>query len=270
MMWGAGEAMSLLSASRQPPAASRRRGFTMVELCFPPPAPPRGRRSGGFTMVEILVVVAIVVLLASLVVVAQASIRNKMHLAATRAMIIKLRDRLEEYKNLTGAYPPDGYDSEVKNSNGTPIFGAACLYEFLTKEVDAVSNVGGQIRRTKHEALLSFTESELTPEDSDLPGVREVVDGFGLPLHYDNTENGEFHPEKHGDGAHMARCDAHPPDPRTSDDTEVVPHTGIQRPGAYDLWSHGDGKAHQVAEVSLKSTVGTWNVESEQKTPVAQ
>ncbi len=226
---------------------------------------PRGVR--GFTMVEILVVVAIIVMLAGLVVVAAGSIREKMHVDASRAIIIKVRDRLEEYRSLTGSYPPDGYDSEVKNKEGTPIWGSACLYEFLTKEFESVSNVGGQVRRAKHEPLITFTQSELSPEDPDLAGVREVWDGFGIPLHYDNTENGEFHPEKQGEVSHMSRVEYHPPDPRESDDTQVVPRRGIQRPGAYDMWSHGHGKAHEDSEVPLKATIGTWNVDVERKSP---
>jgi hypothetical protein len=57
--------------------------------------------------------------------------------------------------------------------------------------------------------------------------------------------------------------DGHPGDPR--DDGEVVSRRGIQRVGAYDLWSHGTHGAHSEESVDLKLTIGNWNVDSEVK-----
>lgn len=210
-------------------------------------------------------VVAIMTLLFALVIFAAGTIRTKMHIEATKAMIYKLRDRLEEYRTIMGSYPPDGYDFEVKNKQGTPIRGAACLYYFLTKELEPPSTVGGRERTEKRDALMSFKETELTKEDPEFPGALEVIDGFGLPFHYDNTENNEFRPDRQGEVAHMQLAPDHPPDPRTSEDTQVLSHQGIQRRGAYDLWSHGSTKAHDDAETPMNLTIGTWNVDVDKK-----
>ncbi len=222
------------------------------------------RKVRGFTIVEVLVVVAIMSMLFGLVMIASTAIRRRAMSRATEAMIVKLNAGLQNYYELTGHYPPDGYDTEVKNSKGVPIRGAACLYEFMTKEFTVETRVSGQVRTEKHDPLMKFSDkTELSGEDPEFPEVREVLDGFGLPIHYDNTENGIFEPQ--GELAHMVPVDNHPPDPRTSDDTDVVPKKGIQHMGAYDLWSHGDQKAHQGQKVSLTSTIGTWNVAVERK-----
>jgi type II secretory pathway pseudopilin PulG len=217
----------------------------------------------GFTLIEVLTVVAIMMILFSMVVVAVSTIRRRMNRKATVALIHRLRLGLEEYKQITGSYPPDGYDKEVTNDDGEKIWGAACLYYFLTKELTEKSEVSGQIRTRKHEPVMKFSERELSLEFEDMPGVREVVDGFGLPFHYDNTENGVFAPINQENTAHMIPVDFHPPDPRTSEDPSVVPKPGIQSIG-YDLWSHGTKTAHEDDQVDLTLTLASWNVDVEQ------
>ncbi len=221
-------------------------------------------RSGGFTIVEVLMVVAIMTMLFGLVMFAATAMRARAHKEATKAMLQKLRLKLDDYKELTGHYPPDGFDGEVKNKQGTPIRGSACLYEFLTKDFEVTEKVSGQTRVRKHEGLMNFPDSELSQEDPDnAAGAREVLDGWGIPLHYDNTENNVFRAQ--GEISHMTPVEGHPPDPRTSEDTAVVPHTGIQSPGRYDIWSHGDPKAHENPDVPLSATIATWNVDIDRK-----
>jgi type II secretory pathway pseudopilin PulG len=219
--------------------------------------------AGGFTIVEVLMVVAIMVMLFGMVIIASKSIWSKRDSERTRAMISTLQIELQEYKSLKGHYPPDGYDSEVKNAQGTRIRGSACLYEFLGKEFTVENNVGGQLRIEKHDPLIAvFKKDELSPEDPDNPGAFEILDGFGLPYHYDNTEDGQFKPEAQQDLPHLQAVENHPVDPRT--DTEVVPRVGIQNMGNYDLWSHGNKKAHDEP-VPVKETIGTWNMDMEKK-----
>jgi hypothetical protein len=210
-------------------------------------------------------VVAIMTLLFGLVVFATTTVRNKAYLETTKAMVNRLRDRISEYKHLMGHYPPDGYDTEVKNAQGERVWGTSALYAALTSELTVEEKISGQVRVTKHPPLDSFKEAELSKEDESIPGVREILDGFGLPFHYDNTEDGRFQPERQTENAHMDPVDDHPPDPRTSDDPEVVPKRGIQGRGSYDLWSHGTSKAHGNRKIQLKYTVGTWNVDVEKR-----
>jgi len=224
---------------------------------------PKTVRRRGFTIVEVLMVIAVMTILFTLVMMVSGRLRVKAYVERTKAMILQLKNGLDEYRALKGNYPPDGYDFEVKNRDGKPIWGAACLYEFLSTELVVEENVAGQVRTSKHDPIMTFKASDLTPENPDLPGIREVVDGFGLPFHYANTEDGQFKPDKQGELAHMEAAEAHPPDPR--DDGTVVPRRGIQRMGAYDLWSHGSHDAHSKEDVDLHSTIGNWNVDSEIK-----
>ncbi len=222
-------------------------------------------RDRGFTIVEVLMVVAIITILFTLVIVATTQYRHIASVKATRAMIQRLRSTLDDYHRLTGRYPPDGFDSEVKNAGGVPIWGSACLYEFLSREISIEENVGGQIRTSKHDPLMQFKESELTEEKSDTPGVREIRDGFGLPLHYDNTQNGIFQAEKQQANPHASELiDDHPEDPRLADGKAAIPYPGrCQRSGSYDLWSHGSAQAHQDPETDPGLTIGNWNVDVE-------
>jgi prepilin-type N-terminal cleavage/methylation domain-containing protein len=229
--------------------------------CFPPSVPPRGRK--GFTIVEVLMVVAIMSLLFGLVMFATSAVRTKANLMTTKAMVNRLRDRIAAYKQLMGHCPPDGYDTEVKNAQGERVWGSAALYTALTTELTVEEKISGQVRTTKHPPLDSYKESELTKEDESMPGVREILDGFGLPFHYDNTEDGKFQPERQTENAHLDPVDNHLPDPRTSDDTDLVPKRGIQGRNSYDLWSHGSSKAHTNPKTSLKLTIGSWNVDVE-------
>lgn len=214
----------------------------------------RLRRRAGFTMVEVLVVVSIIILLSTLVMVAQSSLRKKSYVQATNALFERLETALDTYKEYTGAYPPDGFDSEVVNDEGTPIRGSACLHYFLSREFTVTKTVSGQKRLQTYPPILEFKEAELTEPDPYFPGVREIKDGFGVPIHYDNTEDGEFIEQK-GD-AHFPEVDDHPPDPRESIEYKAVETEGIQEDG-YDLWSHGEGKHQEKYDQS--SIIANWS-----------
>ena len=45
----------------------------------------------------------------------------------------------------------------------------------------------------------------------------------------------------------------------------VVPEKGIQSLGRYDLWSHGNPKAHEDPSVPLNVTIASWNMGVEKK-----
>jgi len=216
-----------------------------------------GRRS-AFTIVEVLMVVAIMTLLFGLVMFATTSVRKTAMKKATEALINRVRDRIEEYHSLTGSYPPDGYDTEVKNKQGTRLWGSAALYDALTTELTIEEKVSGQVRTRTNPPLMVFKQVEMSKENEDFPGAFEILDGFGLPVHYDNTQDGKFDPRKQTDNAHLDAVEDHPADPRT--DPEIVRKTGVQRNGAYDLWSHGTTRGHDP-NASLKYTIGTWNVD---------
>lgn len=230
--------------------------------CSNPPA--RRRLEAGFTLIEIMVVMAIIVALFSIVGATAGTLRSKAAHKATVAMIEKIVLALDEYKSLTGTYPPDGIDYPVQTTDGHEIKGSACLYYFLTvKPWKARDVVAGKVRLYEVPPKLDLRASEVSTEDPDYPGVHEVLDGFATPIHYDNTEDGKFMPQ--GGEVHYPPLDErdHPPDPRLGDlvvdGVPAVRRAGIQSVG-YDLWSHGVA-GHEMDTVSLP--IGTWNYTKE-------
>ena len=209
-------------------------------------------------MVEVMVVLAIITVLFSLVMVNSIRNRKKAAIEATRALIQRIELALDDYKILRGHYPPDGFDSDVYNEDGEQIYGSASLYYHLTREIQVVKVVGGKRRLTTHEPVMEFRQADLSVVDEDYPGVREVVDGFSTPIHYDNTENEKFSPQ---DGsAHIPEVRHHPPDPRESEDYGVVDEIGIQKPGAFEIWSHGPYKHLPPDDDNYKETIAAWNM----------
>jgi len=206
-------------------------------------------------MVEVLMVVAIIMMLAAMMTVAVMSQRKRAAKQRTEALFVRLEAAIDSYKELAGRYPPDGFDFEVTNAEGTAIRGSACLHYFLTKELTVESTVSGIRRITKHDPVVELKDGELTAVNEDFPGAREITDGHGVALHYDNTENDEF--EAQDETAHLEELNYHPEDARLDSDQLAVEEGGIQNPGKYDLWSHGDA-GHTETE-DLQTTVGNWN-----------
>ena len=207
-------------------------------------------------MVEIMVVVAILSILFTLVMVATAKYRVQAANERTRALIQRLDLALGDYYNKTGAYPPDGFDNDVTTEDGDVIKGSACLHYFLTRELEVTTEVAGEQRKSKHPPAMDFKQSEL--EEADEPGIFEIVDGFGTPIHYDNTQNGEFTPQT-GE-AHMIEPPDHPIDPRESVEYGAVKKEGIQTT-SYDIWAHGVGR-HTVKDEmkNVGLTISNWNL----------
>lgn len=219
-------------------------------------------RSRGFTLIEILVVISILVMLFGFLAVSAGRLFGRAANARTQGLVKKLALWLEEYRGITGHYPPDGIDSPVRTEDGQPIWGSAALYYFLSRPVVEERKIGGVPEVRVHPPIAKFESSDLTPEDPARPGVREIMDGWGTPIHYDNTEDGKFVPQR-GE-AHMDEIpdEEHPLDPREEgaaiEGEPIVPKSGIQRIG-YDLWSHGE-QGHDVNKPPSRP-IASWNTE---------
>ncbi len=216
-------------------------------------------RNLGFSMVEVVMVVGIVVLLMSLVFVAAGGSRKDANRRATEAQLTRIIGALEDYKRLKGRYPPDGYDFEVKNEEGELIRGAACLYYFLTKEVQVRRKVSGKVRTRMVDPLLEVKKSiELSnPDDGYADGVYEITDPWRTPFWYDNTEDGKFEPLDEPGHPEASGANSFPPDPRTDEALNSVEETGIQGNG-YDLWSYAEGRYKEQKDLS--TVIASWNL----------
>jgi prepilin-type N-terminal cleavage/methylation domain-containing protein len=219
----------------------------------------RSPRRGGFTLIEILVVMAILMSLAALVLVVVGPAQNRAKKTRTQALLRRLGMELDEYRRLTGSFPPDGIDSPVRNDKGELIRGSACLYYFLAKPVAEVKFVGGVRRTVEHPPLDLFSEAELGPDDPDHPGVREIIDGYGVPMHYDNTEDGVFRAQKGDVHYPPLEEDEHPLDPRTlSEKDGGVPRPNTVQSASADTWSHGE-RGHNL-EGDPSPPLASWNL----------
>jgi prepilin-type N-terminal cleavage/methylation domain-containing protein len=226
------------------------------------PAPAGGLRGSrsGFTLVEIIVVMAIIVTLFALIALGLGAVMGRAAEKATGALITRMKSDLDAYKSLLGSYPPDGLDSPEKNDQGEIIRGSACLYHYLTKPLVIPEKNAGQVRKIEHPPISKFADRELSKEDPDHPGVREILDGWKVPIHYDNVEDGEFHSQR-GE-VHFPEVDdeEHPADPRDGtvevDGKPVVEKAGIQGKG-YDIWSHAE-LGHTKKGACMP--IATWNL----------
>jgi hypothetical protein len=182
----------------------------------------------------------------------------------TTYTLLKLKEYLGEYKSLTGSYPPDGLDSRLKTKDGAEITGSACLHYILTNPVKVPDNVGGKSTPREVSLDAKFLERELSPEDPALPGVREIVDGWGIPIHYDNTEDGVFKPQRGEVHLPPIPDDKHPPDPREG---PLAPGGPVQKLGiqgkGFDLWSHGEQwcEWEEPVKPSIQKPIASWSLE---------
>lgn len=203
--------------------------------------------------------VGILVALVALLAVGGKSILESTKGRAAKAQMERLKLYLEEYRAFTGEYPPDGIDSTVENEDGVELRGCAALYHALTTPIQTRVMRGGIPQEIQREPIAEFQESELTPPNLDYPGVREIVDPFGFPIHYDNTLDGMFRPQR-GEVHYPPVSDAeHAPDPRT----RPLDEGGVRYPGrvqsqGFDLWSYG--RQGDVPVEERQAPIATWNL----------
>lgn len=213
---------------------------------------------------ELLVVIAILAMLFGLVVTLVGPIMGKGYEKSTVALILRLQDWADEYRSFTGYYPPDGIDERVKDDGGAPLRGSAALYHELSRNVIAEEIYGSRRRLSEHSPVGTFGSQELTPlelEDPDSPGVKEILDGWGTPLHYDNTESSRFKAQDGMVHYPFVPDEEHPDDPREGnrevDGKVVVERVGNQGAG-FDLWSHGE-HGHDPM-LPPNAPIASWNM----------
>ena len=220
----------------------------------------RDARRRGFTLVEILVVLAIIVLLFSLVVLAAGTYYARAYRGATESLMLRLQDRLDSYRRITGEYPPDGIDYPVENDEGTTLQGSACIHYYLTRPI-VVEEISGSVTRKREYAPVmnsAFTSRELSEPDDTWPGGREIVDGWGNGIHYDNTQNGRFEPQ-HGEVHYPPLDDTeHPLDPREVGFEPPAPRPGETQSNGFDFWSHAE--AEHFLDAELTEPIASWNL----------
>ena len=215
----------------------------------------RGAGDGGFTLIEIMIVVSILLSLVAILTVKGASYILSSKKRGTQALIERLKLHVDEYQSITGKLPPDGIDFSVENEQGVRLRSGAALYHALTAPIEQRQMVAGVPKMVRHEGITAFKEGELTAPNPEFPGVREILDGYDIPIHYDNTLDG-FSP--HGGEVHYPPEEqVHAPDPRTLPKEQGgVPRPNQAQSQKYDLWSHGATDETGGRE----PVIATWNL----------
>ncbi|MFH1228029.1 MAG: prepilin-type N-terminal cleavage/methylation domain-containing protein [Planctomycetota bacterium] len=131
------------------------------------------KKNSGFTLIELLVVMSIIALLASLLVSGIVRAKEQTRTKATKALIEKILNALEEYKSAYYAYPPSEGDYP----------GSKALYHYLGTQLDKVGGYDpttGDNRKEKFgpAVLGGFAKTEISDE--------KIVDLWGTELTYKN------------------------------------------------------------------------------------
>ncbi|MAJ27822.1 hypothetical protein CBD41_00285 [bacterium TMED181] len=204
----------------------------------------------GFTMVELLVTISLIVFLMSMLAVGAGRYLENTSAKATEALIARIELNLQQYKGITGAFPPDGLDGkDVTTEEGTPLTGGAALTLALTEPMRLTRKINGEVRVIGEEPPMGdFRSDELyvTEEDS---AAKEILDAWANPLHYDNVNGGEeaFSPQSLGE-THLDFDEdlyIHMEDPREIEELSGI--IGPQNSNEYDIWSHGSS-GHEDTE----------------------
>lgn len=207
-------------------------------------------RREGFTLVELIIVILILAILMGLVVYAVGAITSRAKHNKTTSLIQALENAMQAYYSDFRAYPPDGYDFDVK-VDGIKLKGTASLVYHLAWLLPDPPG-SGKFKKVELQREVDVGDGKVTvttvhggkpylPDMNrdDLTKWGEIKDGWGNAMHYDNLEedrNGKilFTPQTSGN-FHMSPPTYHSdPDPRLANNR----NKGFN-PGTYDIWSHG-------------------------------
>lgn len=191
------------------------------------------RTRRGFTLIELLITVAIISMLAGAVYVAMSGAFFESQDKAAKGLIGSLRIALEGYRGQFRAYPPDGFDYEVRDHMDRPIQNSACLIYFLTRPVVRVTRVGTERLLTRVGPFMRPIRQEYLSGDLDGPdgNLVEILDPWLNPLNYDDLGHGFT--ELGGLAVHTM--------PNIEDyNVDLDPREGEPRGSdLYNLWSNG-------------------------------
>ena len=215
--------------------------------------------SGGFTLVELLVVISIIIFLITMLAMTARGLLKRANIAATDSLLQRIGLFIDNYHGKTGSYPADGIDEALITDEGTPLQSGSALGYILRQPIRHREKLPtGEFRIVSSEqAVGEFTGDELGEIFEGDGNARELIDSWGIPLHYDAGIS-SYSPQNEGD-VHLFWDDlldegaVHNLDPRELD---AVATSGPQNIGQYDVWSHGsDG--HNEEELP-EDAISNW------------
>lgn len=206
-----------------------------------------------------MMVIGIIVILITIMVAAFGTHQQKANKRNTQALFHTINLKLQEYRELAGEFPPDGFDAPVETSdNAYPVQSGAALAYFLTRPmVLRTEKSDGSFKETERPSLMKLTEKCMRRSDESDPELVEIVDAWNEPIHYDRVATPDDYSIQESGDIHFEEVEAHGLDPR--EDPDHVPEVGPQNPGKYDLWSHGP-EGH-TEEEDLADMINNWEEE---------
>ena len=234
-----------------------------------------GRRA-GFTLIEILVVISLLVILIAVLVANTIAVGQRAFISSTKTLFRRIDLGMGTYTDRVGFFPPDGMDTtddgqEVVSREGIPIRSSACLYERLGRDLTVEKPApGGRVVVERYSSpILRFREMELfrLPDD-EVKTVAELLDAWGVPIHYDRLEGPNSYSVQDGSeepAVHLEELEYHPLDPREMEGVIVTRAGEGQNIGKFDLWSHGSAGHDDPAdrnmtdEEQVENSVVNWD-----------
>ncbi|MCZ6688032.1 MAG: type II secretion system protein [Planctomycetota bacterium] len=203
----------------------------------------------AFTLLELLVVTSIIMILIATLVTATMGVRKSVKRKATQRLIRQVSQAVSMYYDRYKAYPPDGYDFEVKVYDRV-IQGSQCLVYYLcVPQPKSVKGPDGKAILRPQDPLLT----DLLAQDLVFPlneietqgRIPELRDSFGGPILYDRVG-------KIAEYSYPLQHLSHP-DPRPEDGPTVMM-------GKYQIWSVG--LDYKEKEGDSSDDVLGWNLDN--------
>lgn len=135
----------------------------------------RNKSAHGFTLIEIMVVIAIILVLASMTIGGLSYYKRKAAESRTEVFIASVSRALDEYRADEGNYPTDGADGSNTSS--------AVLYDELYGDRDG-DGVPDDDATVYLDALNPSSQGSALNVEAASGGTYYVVDGWGGRLHY--------------------------------------------------------------------------------------
>lgn len=206
-----------------------------------------------------MVVIGILGFLATILIVVASGQREESLVRGASALVSRCVSACEEYKSLKGGFPADGLGKSMRTKKGTQVRSGSALYYQIAQPIETPIRTGGQITDVKiEEAVVEFSDDELTrPFDGDVT-ARDILDPWGTPIFYDNTVK-DF-------DAQICDVFLDPIDVDIVQDPREFAFSkiGAQNEGSFDVWCLGPLAVDSDPDWH-KGVVGNWEFDPEEE-----
>ena len=155
------------------------------------------RSEASFTVIELLLVIAIIIILASLILSTAGYVQKKGARSRAEAEIAAISAALESYKADNGIYPTTAnttaLNARTAINSSTYQSASFDLYSALTGDTNGDRTTGSGDANPSAKGYISFRPNQLSPSDQT-QNVQSIRDPFGNPYGYSTAANPQANP----------------------------------------------------------------------------